>query len=99
MRSPALQYNPSPDPGGSSNYEGLILYVISQPDEDIGPNYSSAIAIVLAMKLKDQPAWYMDQWLTHVGFMRTKDQARQLLAAVGIDLEHVGQSLRERFHH
>ena len=80
-KSSVLEYNPD-------NEVGPILEMSSVSNQP-GENLSSAISVVLLLKLKDQPYWYITHWTISLGTSRTSDQAKELLVLVDGELDHL----------
>ena len=80
-KSSVLEYNPS-------NEIGPILEMSSVSNQP-GENLSSAISVVLLLKLKDQPYWYLTHWTITLGTSRTSEQAKELLVLVDGELDHL----------
>ena len=80
-KSSVLEYNPD-------NEIGPILEMSSVSNQP-GENLSSAISVVLLLKLKDQPYWYITHWTISLGTSRTSEQAKELLVLVDGELDHL----------
>jgi hypothetical protein len=77
----------------------MKLSIASVSDDAYGEaanNQSTAISIVLIMKLDDQPYCYLDHWVLACGAERTEKMAKAMISNLDSDIDELRRTTSQK---